>query len=169
VFEPRRWLDKYGYRKLTLNERKAGFKVWQEIGTAMHIKDIPETVEDMERFNIEYEQKHFRFTLENQEVANDTVNMLLGWYLPQWTFPLAKSFLTAVMDKPLLDAVGFKEPNVFVKISVSSFFGLRKMIVRLLPKRSTPLLRTELPNRTYPEGYDIANLGPEQFKNKAAD
>src|SRR5688572_7982855 len=32
VFEPKRWIDKYGYRKLTMNERQAGFKVWQEIG-----------------------------------------------------------------------------------------------------------------------------------------
>jgi hypothetical protein len=165
VFEPRRWVDKYGYRKLTLNERKAGFKVWQEIGAAMHIQNIPNMVEELEQFNIEYEQKHFRYTKENEEVSTATINMLLGWYLPGWTFAFAKPFLAAVMDKPLLNAVGLKEPNLIVKGLVNSFFAVRKILVGVLPKRSTPVLRTELPNRTYPKGYAIDELGPEHFKN----
>jgi hypothetical protein len=164
VFEPRRWVDKYGYRKLTMNERLAGFKVWREIGTAMHIQNIPATVDELEKLNIEYEQKYFRFTKENHKVANATVDMLLGWYLPKWMFQVAKPFVCALMDKPLLDAVGFKEPNVVVKFLVSLFFAVRKIIVGLLPKRSAPLLRTQLPNKTYPEGYAIDDLGPAHMR-----
>jgi len=163
VFEPRRWVDKYGYRKLTIQERLAGFKVWQEIGAAMHIQNIPDSIDDLEKINIEYEQQHFRFSKETHEVANATVNLLLGWYLPKWMFGIAKPFVCAIMDKPLLDAVGFKEPNVLVKFSVAMFFAIRKIMVGLLPKRSAPLLRTQLPNKTYPKGYVIDELGPEHF------
>jgi hypothetical protein len=163
VFEPKRWLDKYGYRKLSLNERKAGFKVWQEIGADMHIQNIPDSADELERFNIDYEKKYFQHTKENEEVAEATIEMLLGWYLPKWMFPIARPFLCAVMDKPLLDAVGLKEPNGFVKFCVDTFFSIRKITVRLLPKRSTPVLRTQLPNKTYPKGYTIETLGPEHF------
>jgi hypothetical protein len=167
VFEPKRWIDKYGYRQLTDNERKAGYKVWQEIGAAMHIQNIPATVAELEQFNMEYEKRNFHFTKENHEVATATVNMLLGWYLPRFLFPVAKPFLYAVMDKPLLDAVGFKEPNFLVRFLVRMFFDLRKIIVSILPERKKPLLRTQLPNKTYPVGYAIDELGPEQFRKNS--
>jgi hypothetical protein len=167
VFEPKRWIDKYGYRQLTDNECKAGYKVWQEIGAAMHIQNIPATVAELEQFNKEYENSNFRFTKENHEVATATVNMMLGWYLPHFLFPVAKPFLCSVMDKPLLDAVGFKEPNFLVKFLVCLFFVFRKIIVRLLPERKKPVLRTQLPNKTYPEGYAIDELGPEPFRKNS--
>jgi hypothetical protein len=166
IFEPKRWIDRYGYRKLTINEQKAGFLIWKEIGAAMHIQNIPATVEEMEQFNREYEKKHFRYAPENHLVASAAMNMMLGWYLPRFLFPVARPFLCSVMDQPLLAAIGFKEPNVIVKLLVSLFFNIRKIVIGLMPERKTPVLRTRLPRKTYPAGYQIDVLGPTFLRHQ---
>jgi hypothetical protein len=37
---------------------------------------------------------------------------------------------------------------------------LRARIIGWLPRRRCPLLRTEMKQRTYPDGYTIERLGP---------
>ena len=41
IFEPIKWIDAFGWRKLSLNERLGYYYFWREIGKRMGIKDIP--------------------------------------------------------------------------------------------------------------------------------
>ena len=160
VFEPERWIRKYGYRKLTENELRAGFKVWQEIGAQMGIKNIPETKAELERFNIEYERKNFIPSETNRAIAVYTENLFLGWLLPKQLYGLGRPFLHAVMDEPLLHAVGFSKPNWVIQKMVDVSMSFRKIAVGLLPKRTKPVLRTKMPrNESYPQGYEVKELG----------
>ena len=160
VFEPERWIRKYGYRKLTENELRAGFKVWQEIGAQMGIKNIPETKAELERFNIEYERKNFIPSETNRAIAVYTENLFLGWLLPKQLYGLGRPFLHAVMDEPLLRAIGFSKPNWLIQKIVDVSMSLRKITVGLLPKRTKPVLRTKMPRKeSYPGGYEVKELG----------
>ncbi len=164
-FEPKRFIDKYGYRKLTAKEVKASFIFWQEIGLRMGIQDIPKTVEAFEVFNQQYEQTKFRFTKGGRRVADYTLNLFLSWYLPRFLFPLARPFVLAMLDEPLLNALQYKKAPLPIRILVASIFKLRASLLRFLPARKTPKLHTT--NRippTYPDGYKIEELGPTEKK-----
>ena len=160
VFEPERWINKYGYRKLTDNELRAGFKIWQELGALMHINNIPATREELERFNIEYERNNFIPAETNHAIALYTENLMLGWFLPKQLYSIGRPFLHAIMDEPLVRAVGFTKPNLVIQNVVDTSMYLRKIAVGVLPKRTTPLLRTKLPRKeSYPKGYEVKDLG----------
>ena len=62
VFEPIRWNARFGWRPLTEEEKLATFHFWREVGRRMAIKEIPESYDEFERYNEDYERRHFRRT-----------------------------------------------------------------------------------------------------------
>src|SRR4051794_38048524 len=62
VLEPMRWIEKYGWRKLTEHEKDAIFQYWLNMGHHMNIKDIPPTLEELDRYNVEFERNNFRYS-----------------------------------------------------------------------------------------------------------
>ncbi len=164
VFDSGRWINKYSYRKLTDNEEQAGYKVWVEIGEAMGIKDIPDTLEKLRAFNINYEKEHFVYSDANRRVAQATENLMLSWYLPKLFWEIARPFLHAIMDEHLLKAFGYKNSPVIFRFLANNTLKLRGKIAGLFP-RSTPFLRTSMfKHRAYPKGYELEDLGPEKLK-----
>ena len=160
VFEPERWMAKYAYRALTPNEKQAGYKVWQEVGGLMGIKNIPPTRQELEVFNIEYERKTFIPAPSNHVIAQYTEDLFLGWLLPKALYGIGRPFLHAIMDKPLLNAVGFSKPNIFIQKLTDGTMSLRKMALKILPRRTKPVLRTKHPRKeSYPNGYEVKDLG----------
>jgi hypothetical protein len=67
--------------------------------------------------------------------------------------------MAAVMDDRLREAIGFPRPSRAVVAAVESALRTRAAVVRLLPARRRPKLRTRLPRRTYPRGWRLAELG----------
>jgi hypothetical protein len=51
VFEPMRWLDRFGWRSLVEQERLATFYYWREVGRRMNIRAIPDELGAFARFN----------------------------------------------------------------------------------------------------------------------
>jgi hypothetical protein len=139
--------------------------VWQDLGALMHINNIPATREELEQYNIEYERKYFIPTESNHAIATYTENLFLSWMLPKQLYGLGRPFLHAILDEPLLTAVGFKKPNIVIQKLVDGVMALRRMIVRMLPRRTKPFLRTPLPRKdSYPKGYEIKDLGSMPYK-----
>ena len=62
VLEPLRWNERFGWRRMLETERQAQFHFWREIGKRMAIRQIPQTLAELERFNVEYEASRFRAT-----------------------------------------------------------------------------------------------------------
>ncbi len=160
VFEPQRWIDRYGWRRLTDNEREAGFRFWCEVAARMGIDDLPADRRSFEAFNREYEREHFRYARSNEVVARATMSMFVGWLLPQPLRPLGERGVRALMDPPLLDAFGFPHPLAAERTVVSGALRARARAQRLLPARRRPVWRTERHPRSYPDGYSITELGP---------
>ena len=165
VFEPKRFIDKFGYRETKQKEDLAVFALWREIGTRMKIQDIPETREEFEKFNLAYEKKYFAFTPGGRRVADATLELFLGWYVPKFLFPMVKPFGYALMDDALLEAFNYPKPSGLVKFITIGALKFRAVLHRFKPARRKPKLKTGTGSiKTYPKGYAIEKLGPEKMK-----
>jgi hypothetical protein len=159
VFEPIRWNERYGWRPLHDNERLATFHFWREVGRRMAIEDVPETYEEFEAFNLRFERERFAYTEAGARVAAATRDMFLDWF-PGLPKTVGRPVVHALLDEPLLDALGFARPPAWLRRAVVAALRARARIVRVLPPRRRPLIRTDERHRSYPEGYVIEELGP---------
>jgi len=183
ILEPARWIELFEWRCLTQDEKRAHYTAWREVGVKMKIKKIPGSLEEMEQFNINYEKENFKYSSTNAEIANSTLQLFLSDY-PSFCRPMARQILLSLMDEPLLNAMGFTRPSAVVVGAVHVLLNIRKYFIRhfMLP-RSIPVVRTGklysqqnaandkivgedtyIPRYvvhldTYPNGYQISNLG----------
>jgi hypothetical protein len=159
VFEPVRWIRRFGWRALSDHEQLGLFHFWRQVGRRMNIKDIPADYKAFERFNVDYEREHFRYAETNALVGAATRDMFLSWFSRPLR-PLVGPVINALMDEPLLTAFGFPRPSPSLRRLVEGALRLRGRAVRFLPARRRPVIRTELKHRSYPHGYRIEELGP---------
>jgi hypothetical protein len=165
IYEPIRWNARFGWRPLVGQEKLAAFYYWREIGRFMNIKSIPDTYEELEQYNIEYEREHYAYAPANHNIALATRTLFLSWYLPKFLWRLGEPALYAMMDDHLLEAVGFPKPSDRMRRLVETSLKARGRFLRLLPPRRRPRLLTATPTRTYPHGYQIEHLGTFPPKN----
>jgi hypothetical protein len=149
VYEPIRWIARYGWRDTVQQERLAFFHFWRETGRRMNIRDIPSGFDAFERFNVEYERANFRFSEAGQRVAQATRTMFLDWFIPRRLHRLGEPAVHALMDEQLLAAFGFPEPGPRVRSLVTGALRMRSRVVRHLPERRSPRLRSEMAHRSY--------------------
>ena len=159
VFEPIRGNARFGWRPMIVTERLALFWFWRAVGERMGINDIPDEYDAFERYNIEYERRHFRYTDANRRVGAATLEMFASWF-PRPVRPLARHAMYAIMDDPVIEGFGFRKPSAGMRRLVTAVLRLRARLLRLLPPRRSPRLRTAMRHRSYPDGYRIDDLGP---------
>jgi len=159
IFEPIRWMDQWGWRPFSTEEKEAILNNYQKLGERMHITEIPQTLAEFEAFNLAYEQQHFEFQPSNATVGNKTLDLLLGFYLPTWLFPLGKPVALCLMDTPLREAMGYRKPADWLIKTIKQSMFLRAKLLRWLPERKRPSLGTLRKRKTYPEGYKVEELG----------
>jgi hypothetical protein len=159
VFEPIRWNARFGWRPFVEQERLAQFHFWREVGRRMAINEIPPTFAELERFNVEYERTRFRPSDTNARVARASRDMFLSWF-PGVPRRLGAHAISSLMDERLRAAIGFPPPPRAMIAAVEGALRTRARVLRLLPPRRRPKLRTQLRHRTYPDGYVLEALGP---------
>ena len=159
IYEPIRWNARFGWRPLCEEERLSHFFFWREVGRRMSIKDIPAHYEALEQFNREYERQHYRYTQTNQRIGVATRELFVSW-MPRPLAPVVRSVIHAMLDDSLIEAFGFPRPSPTMRRLVLTALRLRARLLRFLPKRRRPRLRTEMRRSTYPAGYRIEQLGP---------
>ena len=159
VVVPKRWIDDYGWRRFTDAEVLASVRYYQDLGRLMGIKDIPTSYAAFERLLDDYEAEHFAFDPGGRRVADATLRLMLTFY-PRVMARPAEVFSRAVMDDPLLRAFRFERPPAAVVAAARAGLRLRGRAERLLPARRHPVHARDLPRiRSYPDGYDVEQLG----------
>ena len=122
IYEPIRWNARFGWRPMCEPERLGYFYFWREVGRRMNIRDIPADYDTFERFNREYEQRHYRFTESSRRVGTATRELFVSWF-PAVLAPVVRSVIHALLDDPLLEAFGFPRPSRAMRWLVAA--GLR--------------------------------------------
>ena len=164
VYEPIRWLDRYGWRPTCRNERLAFYWFWRRIGERMGIREIPPSYETFEAWAAGYERQTFRYTDSNRKIGEATRDLFAGWY-PKVLAPVVHQAIYALLDDTMRDAFGFPRPHPLLSRMVSGSLVLRGRLVRWLPVRRRARFFTDGRNRTHPKGYEIAGLGPERLRD----
>lgn len=159
IFEPIRWIDRFGWRKLTPIEKQACFYFWQAVGQQMHIQAIPPTYEDFEQYNLIYEQQYFCYAESNRSVGEATLNLFLSWF-PSVLRPVLRPCTYALLDETLLDAVGFSHPTPQMRRRVERLLKGRGQLLRFLPSRRNSDFFSDTQLRSYPNGYKLTDVGP---------
>jgi len=157
--EPIRWMDRFGWRRMTANERKASFFFWREVGRRMAIRDIPPSHEAFEQWSLEHERTHFRYDDANRRVATATRELFVSW-APRPLRPIVRVSIHAMLDDTMLTSFGFPRAPGFVRSAVTGALRARGRFLRLLPAHKKKDFITGKPQRSWPKGYEISQLGP---------
>lgn len=159
VVVPKRWIDDYGWRRLTAGEVRASVLYYRALGRHMAIKDIPDTYEGFATLMDEYEAAHFAFDAGGRRVADATKELLASFY-PAPLRPAIDVFSRAVMDDPLLAAFRYRKPGVVARALSVGGLKARARLVALLPARRKPFHVYEMPRiKSYPNGFRIEEMG----------
>jgi hypothetical protein len=162
IYEPIRWNARFGWRLMCEKERLASFYFWREVGQRMHIESIPETYEEFECYNLDYERKYFRYSDANRRTGEATRDLFLSWF-PTILRPAIEPVIYAMLDDTMIAAFGFPQAPKLLSSSLAMSLRLRGRILRLFPSRTQPDFFTDSPTRTYPDGYNIVDLGSSQI------
>lgn len=159
IYEPVRWIERFGWRSLTPLEKQAMFYFWFSIGQQMEIQDIPTSYDTFEQYNLEYEREHFRYNTANQRVGESTLKLFLSWF-PSPLRPAVQPMIYALLDERMIQAFGFPSPQPWQRQFVEQVLRSRGQLLRYFPPRQMPSFYSDEPQRSYPQGYDLADLGP---------
>ncbi|QZY29933.1 oxygenase MpaB family protein [Nocardioides coralli] len=161
VVVPARWLDQHGWRPLCEAERVATTHYYRELGHLMGLRGLPGSWEEFAASMDAYEARHFGYDARAREVADATLR-LLATFPPFDRLPsrVVTRLSLALLDEPLLDALGYPRPTLPERRLASTVLRLRAAWLRRRPPRLTPVHARDLGNvRCYPDGYDVAALG----------
>jgi hypothetical protein len=163
IYEPIRWIELFGWRKMCVQEKLAMYYFWCEVGKRMGIQNIPPTYEEFEQYNRDYEHKKFRYADTNRRVGTATRDLFAAWF-PRLLAPMVRHGIYAMLDDRMLEAFGFPRPLPFMPKLARFALKLRGKAVRFFPPRQQPHFFVDIPNRTYPHGYEISKLGPPRLQ-----
>ncbi|MFF9507739.1 oxygenase MpaB family protein [Streptomyces sp. NPDC014724] len=159
VVTPKRWLDDYGWRRLSDHELRACAAYYRTLGAHMGIKDLPRTYEEFECTLDSYEAEHFGWDEGGRRVSDATLDLMSSWY-PRPLASVARKAALALLDDSLLRAFRYERPSSAARGLTHGALRLRARAVRLLPPRGTPHYARQNPEiKGYPGGYRISGLG----------
>ncbi|MGW1867327.1 oxygenase MpaB family protein [Streptomyces mauvecolor] len=159
VVMPKRWIDAYGWRRLSDHELRASARYYQTLGKHMGIKEIPDSYEEFERCLDAYEAAHFGFDEGARRVSDATLDLMASWY-PKPLAPVLRTVSLALLDDALLRVFRYAPPAPAARTLVRGALRLRARAVRLLPPRSVPHYARQNPEvKGYPQGYRVPELG----------
>ncbi|MFF2993208.1 oxygenase MpaB family protein [Streptomyces sp. NPDC057950] len=159
VVVPKRWIDAYGWRRMSRHEIVASAVHYGTLGRHMGIQDIPETYEEFEACLDAYEEAHFGWDEGARRVSDATLDLMASWY-PRPLAPLLRASTLALLDEPLLRAFRYEPPGAATRALVRRAVRARGRLVRLLPPRRAPhYARQNREIKGYPNGYRVAELG----------
>lgn len=162
IYEPIKWIERFGWRSLTPLEKEALFQFWLTVGQHMEIQSIPNTYEAFAQYNQEYEREYFRYNTSNQRVGESTLQLFLSWF-PAPLRPIIRPFVYAMMDDSILQAFGFPMPQQWQRQFLEQVLRSRGRLLRYVPPHQTPNFYSDEPQRSYPQGYGLLDLGPPQM------
>lgn len=161
IVMPKRWLERFGYRPLTPGEAQANVHYYLELGRHMGIKEMPTDIAEWEQLLDDYEREHFAFSEGGRRVADATLELMTTFWpnslAPSW---LMKRFAVAIMEDHLVEAFRLPRPTRLERRVFTGTLRMRGRLLRLFPARREPKYAREFGwFRSYPGGYDVADLG----------
>ncbi len=159
VLEPIRWAERFGWRELSEVEKAAMMAYWRALGPRLMVRSVPETPAELDAFNRDYEARRLRYAPSNAEVADAALEVVLG-RLPAPVRRLGRQAVMGLLDERVRRAFGEPDPPAALQRLIHGTLRARGGFMRgWVPERRRPFLLTARRNPTYPDGYEIEELG----------
>jgi len=165
IFDPWRFIEKYGHRPLSPKEKRAIYLFYRELGESMGMRDIPESFDAFLKWREDYERRVQRHTTENEAVASGMLRAV-EQLLPRPLRPLVEPLISALIDEPAFEAaIGIRPAPEPLRAAVRNILLLRREVCKFISFFEEqalwehPLYKTY---KSYPDGYDRLKLGPEK-------
>lgn len=166
IYEPIRWLRRFGWRAMTAAEEQGLFMAFRALGEAMHIRDIPPTLAAFESWREDYRARMEVYAPSNQQVCDGAIHGL-SQMLPRPLRGLARPLVKVLLDDPaLLAALGLGKPSrslgavVWLVLKGRAWWLRRFNPWEVASFQDSPLA---LHYASYPRGYQPFRLGPEKI------
>jgi hypothetical protein len=158
VVVPMRWLDRYGWRRPSPHERTAAALFYRELGRLLGVPDIPDGYPAFAAWFDAYEQTELRHTPAAERIERATRGLLRN-RIPKRLRRLADPLISSLYDAPLRTACAVPDPPAWARIGLHLTLRTRARVLRLARPRRVPLFADGITVRSYPDGYEIADLG----------
>lgn len=159
---PLRWLDRYGWRRPCCHERAATFRFYLELGRRMNIPDLPATPAELEAWFDAYDKAHL-VPGDDAAAAERATRMLMLKRLPRPLAPLGDALVGAMYDDRLRAAMKVHTPAWPIRAGLHLGLRARARLLRHLGRpRAIGVFDDGIVTTTYPDGYEIGDLGPPQ-------
>jgi len=144
-----RFIDVFGWRKLTSLEREALYHFWAKLGRRMEIKDIPSSLEAAYRVVDDYIASDVTSaeTKDGRDLTNSITDLLCTWYwfVPRGLVYSGASALLSIIGGPtFVRKVGLGEPSAVMTHALLLLGRLRAAVLSCLPMRTEPRLLSEI-------------------------
>ncbi|GAA3771025.1 oxygenase MpaB family protein [Plantactinospora mayteni] len=161
VFVGTRWIDRYGWRALCCHERAAIYHFYAELGRRLRITGIPPDLESYAHWYDAFEAERFAASPAARQLITATKRLLAD--LPKPLVPVGERVADALLDPPLRAAVGVTPPPWWARALLSGGLAGRAGYLRhgAAPRRQQ-YLDGGLRAKTYPDGYNVATVGPAE-------
>ncbi|MFG1764590.1 oxygenase MpaB family protein [Micromonospora parva] len=161
VVIPTRWLQAYGWRPPCCHERQATYLFYRELGRRMGITDIPASYDEFETWFDAHDAAHLQPNDDAAAIERATRTLMLN-RLPRMLAPLGNALVSAMYDEPLRRATRVDTPAWSVRTGLHLALKTRSLFQRWFgAPRATPLFADGIRARSYPDGYEISQLGPQ--------
>jgi hypothetical protein len=158
VVVPMRWLQRYGWRRPSPHEREAAAVFYRQVGRLMGVRELPESFAAFAEYLDAYERVHLHHTPEAERIERTTRDLLRG-RIPVRLRGAADALIGALYDAPLRAAYNVPRPPFWARAGLHLALRARARLLRFARPRETPLFAAGIVTRTYPDGYDLAEVG----------
>ncbi|MCZ7423666.1 oxygenase MpaB family protein [Verrucosispora sp. WMMA2121] len=161
VVIPTRWLQRYGWRRPCWHERQATYRFYRELGRRMGILHIPDSYEAFEAWFDAHDAAHLKPNDDAAAIERAT-RMLMLTRIPKPFSRLGNALVSAMYDVPLRRATRVAAPAWPVRAGLHLALKTRSRLQRWFgATRTTPLFADGIKAKSYPDGYEISKLGPQ--------
>jgi hypothetical protein len=124
IIEPIKFINQWGWRRLTRMEEVARFVLWREIGNRMGIQDIPDTLEQLKEWLGEFEAREMAYADSNANCANSTLELFLRG-VPGFLHRPMHGIARALMEPRVNEAIGWRPAPLWAVVTVNCVFKFR--------------------------------------------
>ncbi|MFG1869107.1 oxygenase MpaB family protein [Micromonospora arborensis] len=161
VVVPTRWLQEYGWRQPCCHERHATYLFYRELGRRMGITDIPGSYDEFETWFDAHDAAHLQPNDDAAAIERAT-RMRMLTRIPWMLAPLGNALVSAMYDAPLRRAMRVDTPAWPVRAGLHVALKMRSRLQRWFgAPRTTALFADGINAKSYPDGYEISQLGPQ--------
>jgi hypothetical protein len=162
VVAPTRWVDQWGWRRLTSHERTATATFYAELGRRMTIERVPITYDGFADVFDDYERRHLAPTDAGGRLMGLTQSVIAE-QLPHVLRPVghrvAPVLTAALIDDHLATCLGLRPVGPATHRVARAAFAARRAVLRRLPPACEATFTPGMPVAAYPDGYTLDDLG----------